>query len=121
MRGLLIIIGGARHDAIHAALTLAAASAALRRRKISIHLHAEAVRIADPEMEWTEDQHFAAGGLPTVRDLLLSVIELGGTVNACQSGLALAGLSAEALVPGVQAGGLIDFLARAEDAEIVLG
>ena len=119
VKALLVIIGGARHDAAHAGLSLAAAAAALGRQ-VFVHLHAEAVRIADPAMEWIEDQHFAACGLPAVGDLLAAALDLGVTVNACQSGLALTGLAAGALAPGVQASGLIDVLARAVGAEIVM-
>lgn len=119
-RPLAIIVGSAAHDRLHAALSLAAASAALGR-EISVYLHAEAVRIADPAAVWDEDTRFAAAGAPTLRELIDSAVELGVAITACQTGLALAGLSAESLKPGITAGGLIDYLSRAGGAEIMLG
>lgn len=119
-RPLAIIIGGAAHDRLHAALSLAAASAALGRH-VSIFLHAEAACAADPGFRLPEDRRFEEGGAPTVAALIDTALALGTGITVCQTGLALVGLSAGAIDPRVEAGGLVDFLGRAGDAEIVLG
>lgn len=119
-RPLAVVLGTLAHDRLHAALSLAAASAALRRT-VSIYLHAEGVRLLDPAQSWPEDARFTAAGAPAIRELFVTLTELGATVTVCQTGLALTGISA-AMLPGTaQPGGLIDFLSRTGDAEVVLG
>lgn len=118
-RPLALVIGTIAHDRLHAALSLAAASAALGRQ-VALYLHADAVRIVDPAMRWPEDARFAAAGAPTIRELIDSAEALGVSVTACQTGLALTGLAAGALGPGIEPGGLIDFLSRAGDVEVLL-
>ncbi len=118
-RPLAIIISGAAHDRLHAALSLAAASAALGRT-VALYFHAEAARVAAPAMAWGEDVSFAAAGAPTVRELIDAAAELGVAMTACQTGLALTGLSASEIDPRIEPSGLVDFLSRASDAEIVL-
>ncbi len=52
--------------------------------------------------------------------LLAAVLDLGVRVTACQTGLADAGLSAADLPPGVLSGGMVGFLAEANDAQLLL-
>src|SRR3546814_19064391 len=89
------------------------ASAALGR-VVAIYLHADAVRLLDPGLNWAEDVRFAAVGSPAIAELLGSAMELGVRITACQTGLALTGLPADALPQGVAPGGLVDFLGRAQ-------
>lgn len=117
---LALMLGSAAHDRLHAGLSLAAASAALGRA-VTIYLHADAVRLLDPGLNWAEDVRFAAVGSPAIAELLASAMELGVRITACQTGLALTGLPADALPEGVEPGGLVDFLGQARDAEIALG
>lgn len=119
-RPLALMLGSAAHDRLHAGLSLAAASAALGR-SVAIYLHADAVRLLDPGLNWAEDVRFAAVGSPAIAELLASAMELGVRITACQTGLALTGLPADALPEGVEPGGLVDFLGQARDAEIALG
>lgn len=120
MRGLAIIIGSAAHDRLHAALSLAAAAAALGR-DVAVYFHADAASVADPAMRWDEDARFAAAGAPTIGELLESTLELGAVFTVCQTGLALADLAAIEIDPRLEPGGLVDFLGRAGDSEITLG
>lgn len=119
-RPLAVIIGTTAHDRAHAALSLAAASAALGR-DVALYLHADAARLMDAAFHCAEDARFAAAGVPTIGELLASVIELGVAITICQTGLALNGLAADTLPGPAEAGGLVDFLARMGAAEIVLG
>ena len=106
---LNIVVGGEDPARLHAALSVAAAWAALDR-PARIFLQAEAVTLLRaPPGEADRDRGEA--GIPTLADLLGEAIALGASVTACQSGLALAGLSAGDLPAGVETGGLVDFLA----------
>src|SRR3546814_16452970 len=77
-RPLALMLGSAAHDRLHAALSLAAASAALGR-VVAIYLHADAVRLLDPGLNWAEDVRFAAVGSPAIAELLGRAMELGGS------------------------------------------
>src|SRR3546814_6528274 len=80
-RPLALMLGSAAHDRLHAALSLAAASAALGR-VVAIYLHADAVRLLDPGLNWAEDVRFAAVGSPAIAELLGSAMELGVRITA---------------------------------------
>ncbi len=103
MTGLSIIVAGADPVRFRTALTLAAAHAALGGRTRML-LDGEAVRLAVLPEELRE-----------------SCLELGVGIMLCQSGLALAGLSAAALDPRFEHGGMVRFLADlGEDRLIVV-
>jgi len=97
MRGLTLIVTTADAERWGAALTLAAASAALGART-RLYLHEGAVALlAAPEPR------------------LALAIESGAAVIACQTGLIDAGLSADALPDGVETGGMVALLAGLDD------
>ncbi len=107
--GLNIVVAGEDPGRLHAALSVAAAWAALGR-PARIFLQAEAVALLRaPPGE--DDRRRREAGIPALADMLEECVALGASVTACQSGLALAGLSAEDLPAGVDTGGLVDFLA----------
>jgi predicted peroxiredoxin len=107
--GLSIVVAGEDPGRLHAALSVAAAWAALDRRA-RIFLQAEAVALLRaPTSE--KDRARSEAGIPGLADLLEEAIALGASVTACQSGLALTGLAASDLPAGVDTGGLVDFLA----------
>lgn len=107
--GLSIVVAGEDSARLHAALSVAAAWAALDR-PARIFLQAESVALLRmPPGE--QDRQRGEAGIPALAELLEEGLALGVTVIACQSGLALAGLSAEDLPTGVDVGGLVDFLA----------
>jgi predicted peroxiredoxin len=108
--GLNIVVAGEDPGRLHAALSVAAAWAALDR-PARLFLQAEAVVLLRPSANEIESRRRDAG-LPDLADLLEESLALGASVTACQSGLALAGLSAEDLPAGVDTGGLVDFLAK---------
>jgi peroxiredoxin family protein len=45
---------------------------------------------------------------------------LGVRVTACQTGLAAAGMNADALASGIDTGGMVGFLAEQAGAQVVL-
>ena len=110
MQGLRIIVAGTDESRLHAALSVASAWAALER-PARIFLQAEAAGLLA-----RLDEHDGGRGQPNLRELLTESLALGVSVTACQTGLALCGLSAERLPEGVETGGLVGFLAeRGED------
>ncbi len=110
MRGLTAIVASADHDRLRAALTLACAAAALGGRA-RVYLHEGAVALLGAP------DRAVPPGVPTLGELLAMAAESDVAVIACQTGLALAGLSADTL--GVAAGGLIDLLATLGDDRLV--
>ncbi|HEV2746177.1 MAG TPA: DsrE family protein [Allosphingosinicella sp.] len=119
MRGLTIIVAGADPARLHAALSLAAAQAALDR-PARIFLQGDAVGLLRQPLAAPDDARHSAAGLPTLAELLHEAAALGVTVTACQSGLALAGLQSTDLPDGVATGGLVELLATGGDDQLLL-
>ncbi|WP_420142363.1 peroxiredoxin [Sphingomonas sp.] len=109
MRGrvtpLAIIVAGPDQARLESALRLAAAQAALGGA-VTVFLDSPAVALLASESE--------------VGALLDTCHALGGTVMLCQTGLAEAGLRADALDPRFTYGGMVGFLAASENARLVL-
>ena len=108
-QGLTIIVAGQDPARLHAALSLAAANAALDR-STRIFLQADAVALLRPPVTAPDDVRYAAAGLPSLGAMLTEALGLGVQIAACQSGLALASMAATDLPPGVEVSGLIDML-----------
>lgn len=109
MRGLTIVVAGPDADRFRAALTMACAAAALGGRT-RVYLHEAAVGLLAVDA-------FAPEGLPGSAELRAVATDSGVELIACQTGLALAGLSAD--TQRVAAGGLIDLLATLKDDHLV--
>ena len=97
MRGLTLLVATADPARLRAALTLAAANAALGGRT-RVYFHEEAVPL-----------------LASRDPLIATALETGALLIACQTGLAAAGLAADQLPDGVETGGLISLLADLGD------
>ncbi|QPQ56242.1 DsrE family protein [Allosphingosinicella flava] len=110
MRPLTVIVAGPDPARFHAALSLAAAAAALDR-PVRLFLQAEAVALLRAPIAAPGDAAYAKAGMPVLAALLEEAQALGVAVTACQSGLALAEMTAAALPPEVDTGGLIEALA----------
>ena len=117
MRGLTIIVAGPDPTRFRAALSIAAAGAALDR-PIRVFLQADAVALLRTPLAAPDDDIHEAAGLPTLPDLLREALALDVTLTACQSGVSLAGISANALPEGVEVGGLLSELQR--DYELLI-
>jgi predicted peroxiredoxin len=118
-RSLALIFAEANHARLHAGLSLAASAAALGR-PVRLFFHGESVAALQPGRHWAGDETCAAAGVPTVAELLATALGLGLPVMACQSGLHLCGLSAATLADGIEAGGMIAFLADAKADEVAV-
>jgi predicted peroxiredoxin len=119
MRRLTIIIVTADPARLHGALSIAAAQVALGRAA-RLFFQGDSVALLRPPIDAPDDDRFAASGLPRLGELLEEALSMGVECDVCQSGLALASLSAEALPSGVTTGGLIGLLADAADDQLLL-
>ncbi|HKT76077.1 MAG TPA: DsrE family protein [Sphingobium sp.] len=109
MRELRIIVAAADAERLRGALMLAAAQAALGGRA-SLFLQSDAVALLRPPIAAPADAAHEAAGQPTLARLIEEATALGVTLLACQSGLALSGLTADALPMGIEMGGTVSFL-----------
>ena len=118
MPGLTIIVATADPDRFHAALEMAAANAALGERS-RIFLQggaAELLRNTSSAADVDRTRH----GVPTVAQLVDEALALGAEIIACQSGLALSGLSADGLPQGITTAGLVQILSTRGDDQLVM-
>ena len=113
--GLTIIVAASDAERFHAALSVAAANSALGERS-RIFLQAEAAAL----LVRPAGQDIARDGLPSLSALIEEAMAVGVEIVACQSGLALAGLSAESLPQGVTTSGLIEILASRGDDQLMM-
>jgi intracellular sulfur oxidation DsrE/DsrF family protein len=104
MSGLLLIVSEASGERFAAALELAGAAAALGR-PVAVLLRGPAV---------------AALGRRPVASAFDLLFELGAEVSLCQTAMAAHALTAADLPPGVEAHGMVAFLAGREDWQVVL-
>ena len=114
----MIIVAGGDPGRLHAALSVAAAWAALDRAA-HVFLQADAVGLLRSGPAG-DDQRHRQSGTPTLRELLEESLALGVSVTACQSGLALSGLGAGDLPVGVETGGLLDSLSRHGNDQLMM-
>jgi predicted peroxiredoxin len=120
VRPLILIVGTADGERLRAALTLAAAQAALGG-EVTLFLQLDAVSLLRPPVEAPEDARHRAAGLPDLATLLHEAQALGVRPVACQSGLTLAGMAATDLPSGVTVGGPLSVLQEAgDDARLLL-
>lgn len=117
-QGLAIIFSDSTHGRLHAGLSLACASAALGR-PVRMFFHSESVAAFDRHRKWKGDETFATAGVPALCDMITTALELGIATMACTTGLHLCGLTANQLPEGVEAAGMVAFLADAESYELV--
>ena len=115
MRGLTILIATADSARFHAALSLAAAQAALGGRA-RLHLQGEAVAL----LSHSEPDGHDAQGLPTIAELRGEAVALGVELTVCQSGLVLAQADLADLPGSIQASGLIELLTGLGDDRLLV-
>lgn len=118
MRGLTLILASPDGPRFHAALSIAAAAAAAGAAT-RLYLQDAAVGLLAPPILSPGDDAHKAAGLPTLAQMLSEAMALGVSIIVCQSGLAMAGLSAEALDKRIEVGGLVGVLATLGDDRLV--
>ena len=112
MPGLSIIIASADGARFYAALEMATAAAALGR-PARIFLQGEAAAVLRAPVSFDGDPARRAAGQPDLVSLIAEAMAMDVRLIVCQSGMALAGMTASELVLQVRAGGLVSFLADA--------
>jgi len=121
VRGLNIVLTVPDAERLRGALVLASAQAALGGAA-SLFLQLDAVALLRAPVAAARDDAHQAAGLPRLAALLDDAMALGVAITACQSGLALAGMTAEALPAGVECGGPVGFLSGCGDeARLLIG
>lgn len=114
MRALRIVVTTADPERLRGALVLASAQAALGG-EAALFLQLDAVALLREPISAPADEAHRAAGLPTLVALIDEALALGVAIAACQSGLALCGMTAGALPPGVEASGPVSFLQQTGD------
>ncbi|SNS86288.1 DsrE family protein [Sphingopyxis indica] len=116
MRGLSLIVASGDGARLYAALETAMAAAALGGR-VRMFVQGEAVALLRAPAGFAGDAARRAAGQPDLAQMIEEAAAMEVELIACQSGLALAGLTAGDLVPGARMGGLVGFLAAMDDEE----
>ena len=110
MPGLSLIVASADGARLYAALETAMASAALGR-PARLFVQGEAVALLRTPVAFAGDAARRATGQPDLAQMIEEAAAMEVAITACQSGLALVGLTADAIVPEARMGGLVGFLA----------
>ncbi len=118
LRGLTIVLASADHDRLRSALGMAAAQAALGGAA-RLFLDGPAAGLVEPPIASAGDDRHKTAGLPTLAQLVETALDLGVTITLCQTGLALAGISAEQVDLRFQTGGMTRLLATLGDDRLV--
>ncbi|CCW17741.1 hypothetical protein EBBID32_20900 [Sphingobium indicum BiD32] len=120
MRPLRIIVTTADAERLRGALLLASAQAALGGAA-AIFLQLDAVALLRAPIAGPQDDIHRAAGLPDLAALLAEAQALGVMISACQSGLALCGMSVDALPSGIETGGPVGFMqATGDEARLLI-
>lgn len=127
MKGLVVLVASADAARFRAALSLALAQAAASGSgsgsggAVELYCHEESIALLASAPRADDDgARLAAVGLPDRLQLLAMAREAGIVLTACQTGLALSGLSIDALVEGVVAGGMMGVVVGLGDARLVV-
>lgn len=112
MPGLNIIVAAADGQRFYAALETAIAAAALGH-PARIFLQGDAAALLRTPVTFAGDGARRAVGQPDLAAIIAEATAMDVRLIVCQSGMALAGMTASELVPQVRAGGLVSFLAEA--------
>ncbi|GBQ88250.1 hypothetical protein AA13595_2347 [Gluconacetobacter johannae DSM 13595] len=120
--GLAILLLDGGYERAHYAFVLAAGALAVDRPVV---LFAAGRGVHALARDWSglhdaaRDAAVRAGGVAGLDTLRDAVREMDGVLLACESGLRLAGLPADALLPGVEVAGVPTFLDAARGRQIV--
>lgn len=105
-----IILASIDSGKLIAALELALAAAALGQSP-RLFLQGEAASLIAMPLTADQDRQREAAGMPSLALILEEAAQMDVPIIACQTGLLMAGLTAEHIWPKAQMGGLISFLA----------
>lgn len=109
-RPLALIVATGEPERLRAAATLARCEIALGGAA-TLFLQGRAVALLAADAAPPEDADWIMAGEPALGVLIGEALADGVAMTACQSGLAMSGISAQQLVDGIATGGMIGFLA----------
>jgi peroxiredoxin family protein len=118
--GILLISG--TYERAHYAFVLAAGAAAVGRKVVLFATNQGCRALLE---DWSslegaaEDAAVSGRGVAGLAELRDAVIELGGRLLACDSGLLMAGLDAGGLIAEAEVAGVPSFLAEVGGGQIV--
>ena len=113
---LAIIIADDNPERFRTALVMSAAHAALGRG-VRLFLQGAAVALLRSPIADPDGDRQTAAGLPTLGQLVSEATALGVRFAACQSSLALLGLSADMFGPDVEWTGMVGFLSHIDPVD----
>jgi len=116
MQGLTIIVASDDEARFHSALSVGAANCALGKRT-RIFLQGEAAALLSTR---EVAGRTPPSGMPSLFELIEEAMAVGVEIIVCQSGLALAGMSAQRLPAGITTGGLMELLANRGDDQLLM-
>lgn len=119
MRGLTIVVADLSSERFRAALTLAAAQAALGG-KARVFCQGEAVAVLRPPVQGMEDDAHEDAGLPVLAELFEEALALGVELIACQSGLTLTNSNAGTFDPRIGFAGPVAVLQTLGDDRLLV-
>jgi len=110
LRRLTIIVAAADGARLYAAIEAAMAAAALGHGA-RLFLQGEAAALLRLPIGFAGDAARRGAGLPDLAQMIEEAAAMDVELIACQSGLALTGLTADAMAPQARAGGLVGLFA----------
>jgi len=113
VKRLAIVIADDNRERFRTGLAMAAAHVALGG-EVRLFFQGAAVAVLRRPVDDPEGYRHSAAGLPTLAQLYEEALGLGVHFAACQSGLALLGLSALDFDPDVEWIGMVGFLSAVE-------
>ena len=116
MPGLSVIVAASDGARFYAALETAVAAAALGR-PARLVLQGPATALLRTPIAFDGDAARRAAGQPDLAALIAEAAAMDVHLIACQSGMALAGMTASEMAPEARAGGLVSFLAGLGDED----
>ena len=119
MPGLNIIVASADGKRFCGALETALVSAALGQQ-VRMFLQGDAVAMLRAPAGFAGDAALRRAGQPVLAERLEEAARAGIEIIACQSGMVLAGLTHDRIVPNVKAGGLVSFMAPIDATDRLL-
>lgn len=119
MPALNIIVALAEGARFYAALETAMAAAALGT-PVRVFLQGEAAALLRPPIAFAGDAARRAAGHPDLAAMIDEAAAMGVSLFLCQSGMALAGMTAPDIAPHIRVAGLVSFMANIEAGDRLL-
>jgi peroxiredoxin family protein len=116
--GILLISGA--YGRAHYAFVLATGAAAIGRPVVLFATNAGCAALAADVSAWAAGDAAVQGtGVAGLAELRAVAVDLGVRLIACEAGLRIAGLPADALMAGVEVAGIVTFLSATQGGQLI--